>query len=54
MSKKIIRIVVGLIWLLIAFVYYRKGNNITTIGCAILGLVFVFMGFKSNNETKNN
>lgn len=54
MNKKILRIIVGLIWILAAVFSYRKGNNITTIVLALLGLVFIIMGFKSSDTTSNN
>ncbi|MDU4672088.1 MAG: hypothetical protein E6Y30_08535 [Finegoldia magna] len=54
MNKKILRIIVGLIWILVAVFYYKKGNNIVTISTAVLGLVFIFMGLKSSDTTNHN
>ncbi len=53
MNKKILRIIVGLIWLLVAVFSYRRGNNIATIVLALLGLVFIFMGLKSSETSTN-
>lgn len=53
MNKKILRIIVGLIWLLVAVFSYRRGNNIATIALALLGLVFIFMGLKSSDTSTN-
>ena len=53
MNKKILRIIVGLIWLLVAVFSYRRGNNIATIVLALLGLVFIVMGFKSSDTSTN-
>lgn len=54
MNKKILRIIVGLIWILVAVFSYRRGNNIATIVLALLGLVFIVMGFKSSDTTSHN
>lgn len=54
MNKKILRIIVGLIWILVAVFSYRRGNNIATIVLALLGLVFIFMGLKSSDTTSHN
>lgn len=54
MNKKILRIIVGLIWILVAVFSYRRGNNIATIVLALLGLVFIVMGFKSSDTTSRN
>lgn len=54
MNKKILRIIVGLIWILAAVFSYRRGNNIATIVLALLGLVFIVMGFKSSDTTSHN
>lgn len=53
MNKKILRIIVGLIWILVAVFSYRRGNNIATIVLALLGLVFIVMGFKSSDTSTN-
>lgn len=53
MNKKILRIIVGLIWLLVAVFSYRRGNNIATIVLALLGLVFILMGLKSSDTSTN-
>lgn len=53
MNKKILRIIVGLIWILVAVFSYRRGNNIATIILALLGLVFIVMGFKSSDASTN-
>lgn len=53
MNKKILRIIVGLIWLLVAVFSYRRGNNIATIVLALLGLVFIVMGLKSSETSTN-
>ena len=53
MNKKILRIIIGLIWLLVAVFSYRRGNNIATIVLALLGLVFIFMGLKSSDASTN-
>jgi len=53
MNKKILRIIVGLIWILVAVFSYRRGNNIATIALALLGLVFIFMGLKSSDTSTN-
>lgn len=53
MNKKILRIIVGLIWILVAVFSYRRGNNIATIVLALLGLVFIFMGLKSSDTSTN-
>ena len=52
MNKKILKIIVGLIWILVAVFSYRRGNNIATIALALLGLVFIFMGLKSSNSCR--
>ncbi|MFR2832383.1 MAG: hypothetical protein ACLTAV_06755 [Finegoldia magna] len=54
MNKKILKIIVGLIWILAAVFSYRRGNNIATIVLALLGLVFIVMGFKSSDTTSHN
>ena len=53
MNNKILRIIVGLIWILVAVFSYRRGNNIATIVLALLGLVFIFMGLKSSDASTN-
>lgn len=53
MNKKILKIIVGLIWILVAVFSYRRGNNITTIALAVLGLAFIFKGFKSSDTSTN-
>ena len=53
MNKKILRIIVGLIWLLVAVFSYRRANNIATIALALLGLVFIVMGLKSSDTSTN-
>lgn len=53
MNKKILRIIVGLIWILVAVFSYRRGNNIATIVLALLGLVFIVMGLKSSDTSTN-
>ncbi|MCI6000644.1 MAG: hypothetical protein MRZ23_03915 [Finegoldia magna] len=54
MNKKILRIIIGLIWILVAVFSYRRGNNIATIALVVLGLVFIIRGFKSSDTTSHN
>lgn len=56
MNRKVLRIIIGLIWIVVAILSYSRNEIPFTIISAIVGIVFLVFAFKTDetNNTRNN
>ena len=53
-SNKIIRIIVGIIWLVVAYFSYKQNQPIFAVVSLILAVLFIAMAFKNPSNNAGN